>query len=121
MGDTIKIICNGEQHDIEIEDVTPAILKDIFGLNEEPKILLEEGHNLAIHYTRWLSKLKPTSSYFIKTKDDGQEGSGQKQDGSMGGLVLNALIASTAVCCISHEPGDEEKCKHYLMEAVWKP
>ena len=116
--DEVAIICNEVEHRFYIEDVTPEILKDSFGLNEEPITLLPESNGPVIHFKKWQSKLIRGFTYYIIRKDDGQSSSEKKQDDSMGELVLNALIASTAVEYISHEPDDEEKCKKYLMEQL---
>ena len=116
--DAIMIICNEVEHRFDIEDVTPDILKDSFGLNEEPKTLLQKSNSSVIHFKKWQSKLIPGFTYHIIRKDDGQSRSEQEQDDCMGELFLNALIASTAVNYISHEPDDEEKCQKYLMEQL---
>ena len=116
--DEVVIICNEVEHRFDKEDVTPEILKECFGLNEEPKILLQESNSSVIYFKKWQSKLTPGFTYHIKSKDDGQSSSEHKQDDTIGELVLNALIASTAVYYISHELDDEEKCKKYLMEQL---
>ena len=118
MGDEVAITYDGQELRYCIEDVLPSSLKDDFDLRDEPKSLFQCDTNLVVPSRKWQSHLKPGQTYYIKVKSGESSSREEKRDTSLGDVVLNSLIASTAVYHITHDSDSNEKLQSYLMEQL---
>ena len=131
-GDVIFVTCNESTHRFFIEDVEPEFLQATFELMQPPMTLFSVTSNLAIPVAKKAERLKPGESYYIKSKTkrvDAQldeyntyskyKDSIKHPDGK-DELVLNSLIASTAVYynVDESEMRDGGSCGKYLEEQL---
>ena len=131
--DSVFVTCNGETHKFVVEDLEPDFLKATFGLSEAPTTLFSLSSNLAIPIAKKARRLKRGESYYIKGKAKSfnvgfeecdslatnKEGAGFLGDCNEG-ILLNALIASTAIYYPTDDKchGEGGECEKYLTEQL---
>lgn len=114
MDQTVTISCNNTKYQFEIEDVLPNLLKESFDLCDKPTTLFSTNNNQVVPSTKWQTKLIAGASYYIKNPKAEEK---EEKEG-LGEIILNSLVASTAVYHMSHTEDDVEKCRQYLIEQL---
>ena len=116
----VKIVYKEESCTVDIEDISQEGLQECFSLPKPPTILVDEMANQIFDYKYWRSKLQVGSSYRIKEQGKIDKVEVVKKntgmDDTLRSIVLNSLIASTAVYKMEHEEEDEKLLKDYLYD-----
>lgn len=121
----VKIVHRGLFHQAEIKDISPESLQECFDLSELPRYLLDAQTNEIIHSKNWNSKLK--ASHMYRIKEDGYITGAFKKINQqqvrknitvedLHSIVLQSLIASTAVYKLEHKEKDNKLLRTYLYE-----
>ena len=125
----VTIVYEGDSYEVNIEDISPEDLQDCFDLPSPPRYLIDDIAKKRISSKNWKSKLKVGSIYRIKGNTSVTSGNGNVEkedrkknttgiDDRFRGIVLHALIASTAVYKMEHKEDDKILIEQYLNEQM---
>ena len=108
---------------LDIEDISPDTLQEVFELPDPPKFLRDVNSNKIILSKNWGTQLKKGSLYRIKEQATSTDIvkeylTDYLTDDNFKEIVLHALIASTAAYKIKHSDNDINDLKTYLYQQM---